>query len=237
MISDVAMSDCGEYVRHETNKRAIDVTDVTNEADERIIKRASPLSSTTYDDDAMTETKQMSDVIEQVDVIEKVDVIEQVDVREQVDVIAFGDLRIVLPSRHDTPFQVEVKSRQSKETENAEDENAKLYIAGLHFGGGLALAPHHFPPYPDETTEPSVAERRAEVLAVIGAMLASVDETTARLTRQSTAMRSSMTFDRDDVRAKLTYIRDAGWKSFMGVDFPGSASVQFFPCYQALLSS
>lgn len=219
MISDVAMSDCGDYVRHETNKRAIDVTDVTNEADERSIKRASPLSSTTYDTDSMAETKQMSNVI------------------EQVDVIAFGDLRIVLPSRHDTPFQVEVKSRQSKETGNAKEENEKLYIAGLHFGGGLALAPHHFPPYPDETTEPSVAERRAEVLAVIGAMLASVDETTARLTRQSTAMRSSMTFDRDDVRAKLTYIRDAAWKSFMGVDFPGSASVQFFPCYQALLSS
>ena len=181
----------------------------------------------------------MSDVIEKVDVIEQVDGIEKVDVIEQVDGIAFGDLRIVLPSRHDTPFQVEVKSHQSKETGTAEDEdeNAKLYIAGLHFGGGLALAPHHFPPYPDETTEPSVAERRAEVLAVIGAMLASVDETTARLTRQSTAMRSSMTFDSDDVRAKLTYIRDAAWKSFMGVDFPGSASVQFFSCYQALLSS
>ena len=219
MISDVAMSDCGDYggTCQETKKRAIDVTDVTNE--ERIIKRASPLSSTTYDDDSMAETKQMSDVI------------------EQVDAIAFGDLKIVLPSRHDTPVQVEDKRKQSKETGNAKEENEKLYIAGLHLGGGLALAPHHFPPYPDETTEPSVAERRAEVLAVIGAMLASVDETTARLTRQSTAMRSSMTFDRDDVREKLTYIRDAAWKSFMGVDFPGSASVQFFSCYQALLSS
>ena len=185
MISDVAMSD---YGAHETNKRAIEVA---NGADERSIKRVS--TSTTFDD-AMAETTQMSDE------------------RTCRTFPAFGDLKIVLQSRHDTPVQVEDKRKQSDEAGNAKEENEKLYIAGLHLGGGWpALAPHLFAPYADETTEPSVAERRAEVLAIIGAMLASVDETTARLTRQSTAMRSSMTFDRDDVREKLTYILEARW--------------------------
>jgi len=128
------------------------------------------------------------------------------------------------PSEHERAFEVTGAS-------------ATFYLSGLALEEpkeGLALAPCHHAPWSDEMTEEHAEARRAQIIDVLETMLECIDELTWSLRKYSKTK-----FSRADLLEKLTYMLGATWKSFVGVDFPGSGPgvLQCFSCYQALVSS
>jgi hypothetical protein len=143
-----------------------------------------------------------------------------------------GGITMCRPSKHENVVRIEWGTKPAYRP---------FYVSGLGPGQekeGLAISAHLDHDAPDSFTwsAEEIAERRAEVREVLGAMLANVDELTARMRAYSSWKES---VSRADVREKLAYMLGATWQSFMGVDFPGSGhgTLQCFSSYYTLVAA
>ena len=134
-----------------------------------------------------------------------------------------GGMTMSRPSKHENVVRIAAGTKPAYRP---------FYVSGLGPGQekeGLAISAHLDHDAPDSFTwsAEEIAERRAEVREVLGAMLANVDEL-AECTR---------TYSRNDLREKLAYMLGATWQRFMGVDFPGSGpgTIQCFSSYYTLV--
>jgi hypothetical protein len=138
------------------------------------------------------------------------------------------------PSKHENVVRIAAGTKPAYRAYRA---YRPFYVSGLGPGQekeGLAISAHLDAPHAWSAEE--IAERRAEVREVLGAMLANVDELTARMRAYSSWKES---VSRAEVREKLAYMLGATWQSFMGVDFPGSGhgTIQCFSSYYTLVAA
>lgn len=148
---------------------------------------------------------------------------------------ALGGMTMCRPSKHENVVRI------TAGTKPAYRAYRPFYVSGLGPGQekeGLAISAHLDHGAPDSFTwsTEEIAERRAEVREVLGAMLANVDELTARMRAYSSWKEN---VSRADVREKLAYMLGATWQRFMGVDFPGSGhgTLQCFSSYYTLVAA
>jgi hypothetical protein len=146
-----------------------------------------------------------------------------------------GGMTMYRPSKHENVVRI------AAGTKPAYRAYRPFYVSGLGPGQekeGLAISAHLDHGAPDSFTwsAEEIAERRAEVREVLGAMLANVDELTARM-RAHSGWKENVS--RAEVREKLAYMLGATWQSFMGVDFPGSGpgTIQCFSSYYNLVAA
>ena len=139
------------------------------------------------------------------------------------------------PSKHENVVRI------AAGTKPAYRAYRPFYVSGLGPGQekeGLAISAHLDHDAPDSLTwsDEEIAERLAEVREVLGAMLANVDELTARM-RAHSGWKENVS--RAEVREKLAYMLGATWQRFMGVDFPGSGpgTIQCFSSYYTLAAA
>jgi hypothetical protein len=135
---------------------------------------------------------------------------------------ALDEIKIYRPSKHEKVVWITAGNKPP------------FYVSGLGSDEGkkegLAISAHldhEKKPDWDTWSAEEIAQRRAEVREVLGAMLANVDELAER----------TRTYSRDDLREKLAYMLGATWQRFMGVDFPGSGpgTLQCFSSYYTLV--
>ena len=152
-----------------------------------------------------------------------------------------GGMTMCRPSKHENVVRIEWGTKPAYRTYRAYRAYRPFYVSGLGPGQekeGLAISAHLDHDAPDSFTwsAEEIAERRAEVREVLGAMLANVDELTARMRAYSSWKE---TVSRAEVREKLAYMLGATWQRFMGVDFPGSGpgTLQCFSSYYNLVAA
>jgi hypothetical protein len=146
---------------------------------------------------------------------------------------ALGGMTMSRPSKHENVVRIAAGTKPAYRAYRA------FYVSGLGPGQekeGLAISAHLDHDAPHAWSAEEIAERRAEVREVLGAMLANVDELTARMRAYSSWKES---VSRAEVREKLAYMLGATWQSFMGVDFPGSGpgTLQCFSSYYTLVAA
>jgi hypothetical protein len=148
---------------------------------------------------------------------------------------ALGGMTMRRPSKHENVVRIAAGTKPAYRAYRA------FYVSGLGPGQekeGLAISAHLDHEAPDSFTwsAEEIAERRAEVREVLGAMLANVDELTARMRAYSSWKEN---VSRAEVREKLAYMLGATWQRFMGVDFPGSGhgTIRCFSSYYTLVAA
>ena len=151
---------------------------------------------------------------------------------------ALGGMTMYRPSKHENVVRITAGTKPAYRAYRA---YRPFYVSGLGPGQekeGLAISAHLDHDALDSFTwsAEEIAERRAEVREVLGAMLANVDELTARM-RAHSGWKENVS--RADVREKLAYMLGATWQRFMGVDFPGSGpgTIQCFSSYYNLVAA
>ena len=151
---------------------------------------------------------------------------------------ALGGMTMRRPSKHENVVRIAAGTKPAYRAYRA---YRPFYVSGLGPGQekeGLAISAHLDHEAPDSFTwsAEAIAERRAEVREVLGAMLANVDELTARMRAYSSWKEN---VSRAEVREKLAYMLGATWQRFMGVDFPGSGhgTIRCFSSYYTLVAA
>jgi hypothetical protein len=143
---------------------------------------------------------------------------------------ALGGIKITRASKHENVVRIAWGTKPAYRP---------FYVSGLGPGQekeGLAISAHLDVPHGSTWSTEEIAERHAEVREVLGAMLANVDELTARM-RAYSSWKDRVSCA--EVREKLAYMLGATWQSFMGVDFPGSGhgTLQCFSSYYTLVAA